>query len=177
MKEAAENEKIRRLGDVNMTTEKDALTVSQSLEIAHLRKILTYSYELSSKIYGGMYNIGAPLNDNCIKMNREQQQYLYKSVGTPVENLVHLLHPYEENNMTTEKLESNTDAYNKIDDGEFEIVLVTGPSNYYGTLTLGKHDGAFYLILKNYNGYDSIKISDKLAKAFINELTDPNPKE
>ncbi len=52
-------------------TEKE-LIAKQQLEIENLKETLRSAYESFSLINGILYNIGAPLNDNCLEYSREQ---------------------------------------------------------------------------------------------------------
>lgn len=54
---------------------KDELITEQALKIAEYKRIFHENTELRKQLVNKFYNIGAPLNDNVLKMNKEQLKW------------------------------------------------------------------------------------------------------
>ena len=57
---------------------KDELITKQQLEIENLKQQVIDYNECMIAIYGLLFNIGAPLNDNVLGFNVEQRKVLHK---------------------------------------------------------------------------------------------------
>lgn len=53
-------------------------------------------------------------------------------------------------------------------------ILSLGLSNYYGVVELhyDEDENKYYLVLENYDGFNGVEISEKLAKVIIEEEWD-----
>lgn len=58
-------------------SKKNKLIVEQLLEIKKLNSMIEEVKEQKAKVYGLLYNIGAPLNDNKLRFNPDQLRYLF----------------------------------------------------------------------------------------------------
>lgn len=56
---------------------KDELITKQQLQIEEYTGMLKENKELKSKIIGKFYNIGQPLNDNALQMNKGQMKWCF----------------------------------------------------------------------------------------------------
>ncbi len=59
---------------------KDELITKQQLEIEDYKLKFAENSKLCTEIVGCFYNIGAPLNDNILQMNKEQKLFCLKVV-------------------------------------------------------------------------------------------------
>lgn len=75
---------------------KDELIVKQSLKIEELQQELCDCLDSVNDIYRSLFCIGAPLNDNCINLNKEQIKYFMLYVGNPITSLYESLWKYKE---------------------------------------------------------------------------------
>lgn len=57
---------------------KDELIVKQQLQIEEYKKMLKINSELRDEIIGKFYNIGQPLNDNILQMNKNQIKWCFE---------------------------------------------------------------------------------------------------
>lgn len=57
---------------------KDELIVKQQLEIEGLKQQIEEYDESMNNIHGELYNIGAPLNDNCDEFNFQQRKVMHR---------------------------------------------------------------------------------------------------
>lgn len=56
---------------------KDELITKQQLQIEQYKEMLKENKELKSQIIGKFYNIGQPLNDNVLQMNKDQMKWCF----------------------------------------------------------------------------------------------------
>jgi hypothetical protein len=59
---------------------KDELITKQQLEIEEYKQKLIENTELKKDLEMRFYAIGQPLNDNCLRFNKEQLQWCFKTV-------------------------------------------------------------------------------------------------
>jgi hypothetical protein len=59
---------------------KDELITKQQLQIEEYKELMKDNKELRSQIIGKFYNIGQPLNDNVLQMNKKQMGWCFKVV-------------------------------------------------------------------------------------------------
>jgi hypothetical protein len=55
----------------------EELIAKQQLEIENLKLLLKENSELISELSNSFYSVGAPLNDNVVKMNKEQMKWCF----------------------------------------------------------------------------------------------------
>jgi hypothetical protein len=60
-----------------MEMTKDELIAKQQLQIEEYKEILKLNKELKRKIEGKLFNIGQPLNDNVLQMNKDQKKWCF----------------------------------------------------------------------------------------------------
>jgi len=60
---------------------KDQLITKQQILIEEYKEIFKRNEKLRKTLRGNFYSIGAPLNDNILKMNKEQLIWCLKVVG------------------------------------------------------------------------------------------------
>lgn len=60
---------------------KDELIAKQQLQIEEYKEKLKENKELIEQIIGKFYNIGQPLNDNILQMNKDQLKWCFGVVG------------------------------------------------------------------------------------------------
>ena len=60
---------------------KDELIVIQQLQIEKYKEMLKLNKELKKQIIGKFYNIGQPLNDNILQMNKDQMEWCFEVVA------------------------------------------------------------------------------------------------
>jgi len=60
-----------------MEMTKDELIAKQQLQIEEYKEILKLNKELKRKIEGKFFNIGQPLNDNVLQMNKDQKKWCF----------------------------------------------------------------------------------------------------
>ena len=60
---------------------KDELITKQQLQIEEYKELLKENKELRNQIIGKFYNIGQPLNDNVLQMNKKQMGWCFGVVG------------------------------------------------------------------------------------------------
>lgn len=56
---------------------KDELITKQQLQIEEYKELLKENKELRSQIIGKFYNMGQPLNDNMLQMNKKQMTWCF----------------------------------------------------------------------------------------------------
>ena len=56
---------------------KDELIIKQQLQIEKYKEMFAENEKLRSEIKGKFYNIGQPLNDNVLQMNKEQMAWCF----------------------------------------------------------------------------------------------------
>ena len=66
---------------------KDELIAKQQLEIEEYKQMLEENTEIIKSLTGKFYNIGAPLNDNVLQFNKDQQKWCFGVVAL-VEQLI-----------------------------------------------------------------------------------------
>ena len=54
---------------------KDELIAKQQLQIEEMKASLEENKEIKKRLHGKFYNIGAPLNDNVLRLNNEQLKW------------------------------------------------------------------------------------------------------
>jgi len=59
---------------------KDELITKQQLQIEHYKKVFSENTNLKRKMIGKFCNIGQPLNDNVLKMNKPQMKWCFEVV-------------------------------------------------------------------------------------------------
>ena len=59
---------------------KDELITKQQLEIEEYKSQLIKNTEIGSEIKGKFYNMGQPLNDNILQMNKDQMIWCFQVV-------------------------------------------------------------------------------------------------
>lgn len=59
---------------------KDELIAKQQLEIEGYKKMFEENEKLKGEITGKFYNIGQPLNDNVLQMNKKQMLWCQRIV-------------------------------------------------------------------------------------------------
>jgi hypothetical protein len=60
---------------------KDELIAKQQIKIEEYEDLLKENEELKQQIMGKFYNIGQPLNDNVLNMNKEQMKWCFEVVS------------------------------------------------------------------------------------------------
>jgi len=60
---------------------KDELIAKQQLQIEEYKKMLKENKELRKQIIGKFYNMGQPLYDNILQMNKDQLKWCFEVVG------------------------------------------------------------------------------------------------
>lgn len=56
---------------------KDELITKQQLQIEEYKEMFEENNKLRSELIGKFYNIGQPLNDNVLQMNRKQMKWCF----------------------------------------------------------------------------------------------------
>ena len=59
---------------------KDELIAKQQLEIEDYKAQLIENTKIGREIKGKFYNMGAPLNDNILKFNKDQMKWCFQVV-------------------------------------------------------------------------------------------------
>ena len=59
---------------------KEELITNQQLQIEEYKKLMSENKELHYQIIGKFYNIGQPLNDNVLQMNKQQMAWCFEVV-------------------------------------------------------------------------------------------------
>ena len=59
---------------------KDELIAKQQIQIEQYKETLKENIGLISRIKGKFYNIGQPLNDNVLQMNKDQMKWCFSVV-------------------------------------------------------------------------------------------------
>jgi hypothetical protein len=60
---------------------KDELIAKQQLQIEEYKQMLEENSEIIKSLTGKFYNIGAPLNDNVLQFNKDQQKWCFGVVA------------------------------------------------------------------------------------------------
>lgn len=68
---------------------KDQLIANQQVQIEEYKDMLRNNLRVKESIIGSLYSIGAPLNDNLLKFNKDQLKWLM-SLGDKINEIATL---------------------------------------------------------------------------------------